>query len=112
MEQGNLFASPVVVAIERAMRAPIAAKQDPVTSQQAARYITKSGKREGQLLAVLSLVMKYPRRTAVELAARSTFDRYTVNRRLPELEHAGLIRKAGQRPCEIHKRLATIWEAF
>ena len=112
MNQGNLFDNSVSVGIERAMRAPIAAKHDPVTSQQAARYITKSGKREGQLQGVLALVMKYPRRTAVELAFRSTFDRYVLNRRLPELEHAGLVRKVGQRPCEINRRAASVWEAI
>lgn len=112
MIQRHLFDNPVYAGIERALHSPVAARRDPVTSHQAAREITASGKREGQCLAVLALVKKYPRRTSLELSHCGGLERHTIARRLPELEKGGLIKRAGIRECAVGLRLATIWEAL
>jgi hypothetical protein len=96
---------------------PIARRSDPETSKEAAKEITESGLREGQLLVVLTMVRKYPRKTSAELAAKAElggipFDRYTFARRLPELEKAGLIQKLNSRKCTIGGREAHTWQAL
>lgn len=90
---------------------PIARRSDPETSHLAAGEVTASGRREGQLLGVLALVRKYPLSTSLELAQKSTFDRYVTARRLPELEHSGLVVKRAARLCTVGNRLAVTWEA-
>jgi len=97
-----------------ALPSPIARRSDPETSKEAAREITQSGRREGQLLVVLTLVRKYPRKTSAELAAKADlqgipFDRYVLARRLPELEKAGLVTKLNSRKCSIGGREAHEW---
>lgn len=54
--------------IELALQCPVAANADPVTSHQAAREVTRSGKRASQLFGVLELVKKHPLSTSLELA--------------------------------------------
>ena len=98
--------------IQAAMKRPIAAKDDPETSFLAAKRITESGKREGQLQGVLALVRKYPLSTSLELASHSQFDRYVIARRLPELASAGLIARRGPRICTVSGSKAVIWEAL
>lgn len=97
--------------VRAALEVPVARKRDPEPSRLAAAGVTASGKREGQLLAVLALLRRHPRSTSLELSRLSQLDRYTVARRLPELEHAGLVRRLAPRMCSAGKRLATVWEA-
>lgn len=111
--QGNLFESATSAGIDRALRAPVAAKNDPATSKQAGAAITRSGQREGQCLGVLALLRQYPRSTSLELAQKGrTYDRYIIARRLPELEQGKLIRKCGMKKCGVSGKLATVWEAL
>lgn len=109
------FLPPVAPGIERALRSPIAASSDPDTSHLAAKAVTESGQREGQLLAVLAVLKKYPRLTSMELAHHASEPdkmRFICARRLPELERGGLVRRAGKRECSISGMKATIWEAI
>ena len=101
----NLF------GMEEALASPIARRSDPEPSNLAAGEITASGARENQLHAVLELVRQFPRKTSLELSRYSELDRFCIARRLPELEHGGLVSKCGVRTCEVGKRRATIWEA-
>jgi hypothetical protein len=95
----HLAPQPLLPGIEPA-RTPIARQADPVTSKEAARAITASGKRDDQLRQVEALVKAYPGRTSLELAQHTTsMDRYAIARRLPELEdeqkvHKGLPRES------------------
>lgn len=110
--QGHLFESPQIVGIERALRAPVAAKNDPATSREAGQAITRSGLREGQCLGVLALVRKFPDSTALELSVKGrTYDRYIIGRRVSELEHGGLIRKSGLTKCGVSGKKAVTWRA-
>jgi hypothetical protein len=95
-----------------ALTSPVARAADPKPSKLAAAEITASGRREGQLLAVLALVKKFPRSTSLELSRHSSLDRYVVARRLPELAHAGLVAKRSVRQCVVGHRPATTWEAI
>ena len=111
--QGHLFESPQIVGIERALRASVAAKNDPATSHEAAEGATRSGLREGQCLGVLALVRKFPDSTALELSVKGrTYDRYVIGRRVSELEHGGLIRKSGVKQCGVSGKKATTWKAI
>lgn len=95
--------------LQQALTVPIARKSDEPTSHAAAREVTESGRREGQLLAVLALVRKYPGRTSLELASLSKLDRHVIARRLPELETAGYISRGEIRKCTAGNRSAMTW---
>lgn len=108
MNQLSLFAPFATVAA--ALEQPVARRTDPETSHQAARAITQSGKREGQLLAVIALVRQYPGKTSLELArCGHTLDRYQLARRLPELEKAGKVRKGSPKKCGVSEQQAHTW---
>ena len=98
--------------IEKAMRHPIAAAYDPETSRESAEKITASGKREGQLQGVLALVKRYPLSTSLELASHSSFDRYVIARRLPELASAHLVVRRSPRECLVSGNKSVTWEAL
>ena len=98
--------------VHSALSSPVARTTDPKQSHLAAAEVTASGRREGQLLAVLALVKKFPRSTSLELSRHSSLDRYMVARRLPELEKAGLVAKRAVRECHVGHRPATTWEAI
>lgn len=112
MNQGHLFDNSISVGIDVARHAPVAARNDPMTSHQAAREVTASGKREIQLKQVLDLVGRKPGKTSFELAAFGKLDRYAVARRLPELEHGGLVMKTAARTCSISGRKAVTWRTL
>ena len=109
---GRQQSLPFTTPIEVALRAPIARSSDPQSSKAAADAITASGKREGQLQGVLALVRKHPNSTSLELSHHSQYDRYTVARRLPELEAACLVCKGDARVCSVGGRLAVTWRAI
>ena len=92
-----------------ALSMPVSRLTDPEASGLAGAAITASGERVGQLRAVLALVTRYPGSTSLELARAAGMDRYVVARRLPELEHGGIVVKGEQRVCREGKRLATTW---
>jgi hypothetical protein len=98
--------------VRAALEVPVARKADPMPSKLAAEQVTASGRREGQLLAVLALLRRHPRSTSLELSRHGSLDRYIVARRLPELEHVGLVRRLPARICIVGNRQATVWEAI
>lgn len=112
--QGHLFESPIAVGIDRALRAPVAAKNDPATSREAAEGVTRSGKRQGQCMGILALVKKYPDCTSFELSRKPgvKYDRFTVAKRLPNLEEGGLIFKSGTKVCGVSGHKACTWKAI
>src|SRR5947207_2962586 len=97
---------------ERVLAVRIARCVDPKPSHLAAGEMAVSGKREGQALAVLALVRKYPCSTTRELSSRSQLTVHVIGRRLPELEKAGYIARKNTRECSVGKRLATTWQAL
>lgn len=88
-----------------------ARNSDPATSRQAAgrmnAHITEQGAQ------VLSLLGKRPL-TASQLEARANLrgepvDRYTISRRLPDLEAAGAVKRMGQARCPIRGVPMLLW---
>src|SRR5215469_10013904 len=74
------------------------------------REMERTGRRASQSEAVLEMVKRHPRRTSLELSRLSQLDRYTVSRRLPELERRGLIRRGVIRDCTVNGRPMLTWE--
>lgn len=108
------------------MSTPLARNTDPDTSRKAASELTESGKHKAQkaeAYAALSSYIKthmagaetpfYP--TSAELAKFAGLDRYTVARRLPDLEKEGLVEKVHlngkliKRQCRVTGKTATVW---
>jgi len=81
---------------------------DPDTSADAARHITG---RLGDIQRwVLNIVKEWPGCTASELAdAKGVGDIRQINRRLPELEALGRVRRGEARDCQITGRKAATW---
>lgn len=85
---------------------------DPLTSLRSAREMNDSGLARGQAAWFLDEVTREPGRTASELAAGSggRYDRYQANRRLADLERAGLVAKGDSRRSEATGRPEVTWE--
>ena len=88
-----------------------ARNSDPITSHLAAHQITDSGLRSLQQHQTLAAVRAYPGLTGQELAQASGICRYTLGRRLSEVEELGWIRRAEARTCSVTGRKALTWEA-
>jgi DNA-binding MarR family transcriptional regulator len=88
----------------------MARRTDPASSHAAASDLARSGKHEGQCLAVLAWVHKHPGRTSRELAELSGMDRHLVAKRTADLEHKQLARKGAMRACSISGKQAVTWE--
>lgn len=87
----------------------LARNTDPGTSKEAAE-ITRAELGELQRFTLES-VRSHPGLTASELARRvGASDIRTINRRLNEVEKAGLIRRSSPRPCAVTGRRALTWE--
>lgn len=84
---------------------------DPWTSRAAAREHVESGANASQCAAIYALVLRAPGHTSRELAEESEFDRYTLARRLSDLEHEGRVEKGPARKCRIGGRSAVTWNA-
>lgn len=86
--------------------------RDPLTSLRAARDANESGRAKGQAAWFLGEVVREPGRTASELAEGSggQYDRYQANRRLADLERAGLVKKGDSRRSEATGRPEMTWE--
>ena len=89
---------------------PTARLTDPPSSHAAAQEMERTGRRVAQCEAVLETVKRHPRQTSLELSQLSRLDRYTVSRRLPELERRGLIRRGPTRDCTVNGRPMLTWE--
>lgn len=84
----------------------------PLTSAVAEAKITGSGKRLTHAETVLEYIIAHPDRTSAELTdAIPDLDIYQVRRRLPDLEHLGLIEKSGRRKCHVYGSLQSTWRA-
>jgi hypothetical protein len=94
---------------KKPVEVPTWRRSDPPTSRLAAQEVTRTGRRAIQRQAVLELVQKYSGCTSLELARHSGMDRYTLARRLPELESDGAVRKSGQKVCSVGQRPAVTW---
>ena len=108
--QTNLFEAPAKPQFRN--RAPLAARNDPLTSTIAADELTKSGVRDNQKRAVLDwLCGDGGTRTSAEIAHRGNFDRHMVARRLPDLERDSLVRRCDPKVCTVTGHLAVTWKA-
>lgn len=98
---------------------PVAHRRDPATSHEAARAVTESGRRQTQADRVYGLVLRFPGRTAGELAAesavealqagRESYDRYQVARRLSDLREMHLVTRGPARRCEVAGTTQCTW---
>jgi len=84
---------------------------DPGTSRQAARELNASGAARTQAAWFLCAVRDHPGLTASELAHLSggRLDRYAANRRLADLERAGLVQKGEPRRAPSGRPEVTWW---
>lgn len=88
---------------------------DPPSSHYAEDRVTRSGQRQRQAEDVLAAIQRHAlvAMTAAELAEASGLDRYTVSRRLPELERAGHVHSSRPqtRPCRVLGSRCVEWWA-
>jgi hypothetical protein len=94
---------------EHGYSGPLAHRGDPLSSFGAADRALRSGKIKGQMRLVLLGVRRWPGRTSAELAVLIGLDRYDTARRLPALEHRGLVRKDRSRLCAACKSVCVTW---
>ncbi len=91
---------------------PVARRDDPVTSKQAAREVTRDGTRTRQANEVYVLVVRYPGMTAREYDKIAGFTREVSHKRLPELEkekNGALIKRGFSRTCSLSGKKAITW---
>lgn len=88
---------------------PMSKAADPVTSDQAAEKLKKSGRLKGQRLNVYNAVKKWPGRTSAEIADNMDIDRHTAAKRLPELRNAGYLVNGKIRKCRVCKNNCLTW---
>lgn len=91
------------------VRTPAARSTDPGTSHEAAAHVTLTGARAKQQALAVSAVEQYPGLTSLELARRTSMDRYVLARRLPECEEGGAVRRGQERRCSVSGRTAITW---
>jgi len=94
---------------EKLFGEPLAHRVDPPSSYQAGDRALKSGKVKGQMKLCLLGVRRWPGKTSAELAVLLGCSRYDTARRLPSLEHRGLVSKGPLRLCAACKRLCVTW---
>jgi hypothetical protein len=88
---------------------PIARDRDSVTSFKAAERVVRSGWLKGQMKLVLMGVKRWPDKTSAELAVLIGVNRYDTARRLPALQHRGLVKKGPSRLCSACGSECVIW---
>lgn len=88
---------------------PLAHRADPITSYSAGDRAVKSGRLRGQMKLVLMGVQRWPGKTSAELAILIGLNRYDTARRLPALQHRGLVRKGSPRLCTACKNECVTW---
>lgn len=91
------------------MLPPASRRTDPVTSREADRAITHSGKRSGDVLKAAELVKRKPGSTSRELAELGEMLHEQLHKRLPDAEKAGLIKRGLDRQCFTTGRRAVTW---
>lgn len=88
---------------------PIARTSDAESSHLAAERVTASGKRGAQQARCLEGLRKHPGSTSAELAQALNEDRFMTARRLPELEHASLVRRGAISLCRVSGSKCLTW---
>lgn len=97
---------------------PLARSTDPDTSHIAEAKLKSSGKWTSQKSQVLEWLREHLvfdddcTLTPYELSAASGIKHTTCHKRLPDLAHDGLVRKAGRRICRITGEMAYTWCAL
>lgn len=86
-----------------------ARKTDPESSHEAADHVVSSGLAGAQQDQAEAVVREHPGLTSLELSTMCDLDRYTLARRLPELEDAGRVHRGEIRTCSISYRKAMEW---
>ena len=89
---------------------PLFRRTDPATSREAAAHMVETGKLGEAQQRVLALVRRSPGLTALMLAeVAGEWDPRVINRRLPELERLGLIRRGEPKRQGTGRRAVTWW---
>lgn len=86
-----------------------ASRDDPDTSDIAARKAEASGSARDQRAQCLAQVMRHPGSTAAEIARLAGLERHAPSRRLPELVGRGLVRHGSKRKCAVMGSLQITW---
>ena len=95
---------------EKTFESPTAHRNDPVSSYLAGDRAARSGRVKGQMKLCLLGVQRWPGKTSAELAVLLKCSRYDTARRLPTLEHRGLVRKGKSRLCTACRSECITWE--
>lgn len=82
---------------------------DPDTARRAYWEMESSGALKGARLEVVRSLAFKPGSTAGELAVTSRSNRNNVATRLSELEHLGVVAKAGERRCSVSGKVCVTW---
>jgi hypothetical protein len=82
---------------EKSFDQPLAHRANPLSSYQAGDRVLKSDKIRGQMKLCLLGVRRWPGKTSAELAVLIGLNRHDTARRLPSLEHRGLVKKGPSR---------------
>lgn len=90
---------------------PLAARNDPETSHQAAEEMVQTGRLAFQHKQTLEALRKFPGLTSEELSYKSGLDYHAVARRLPDLEKLGKAFKGPNRICKRSSRNRVTWYA-
>lgn len=89
---------------------PLFRRTDPATSREAGEHMLKSGKLAEAQQRVLEMVRRSPGLTSLMLAeVAGEWDPRVINRRLPELERLGLVRRGDPRIQGKTGRRAVTW---
>ena len=91
--------------IPKQLSQPLAHRSDPLSSYAAGDRVLKSGRVRGQMKLCLLGVQRWPGKTSAELAVLLGCSRYDTARRLPSLEHRGLVIKGKSRLCTVCKSM-------
>ena len=83
-------------------------RADPATSFEAASKIARKARRQKE--RILEALKFSPRSTPGELAELHGIDYITIQRRVSEMERAGLIVRLPARTCAVRRTRATVWD--
>ncbi len=88
---------------------PLARKDDPLGSHEAAKKLIKSGRRKSQKQRVLEALRRNPGCTSAELAVYSGLDRIMCARRLPDLAYDGKVIQGNEKFCTVSQIHCVTW---
>jgi DNA-binding IclR family transcriptional regulator len=95
------------------IRFPRARREDPISSQDAADVMERTGLAKSQAQRVLAGLRRYPNSTSMELAKVAGLDRHMVGRRLSELREANLVQRIDRNndtvPCAVSEKRVCRW---